>query len=208
MARPKSITTLIEEAKARGETLGNYPSWAKKLSAERNAKKGQGSMKAKGVLKCKRIVKAFIETNDVKAASEKVGISRAMASKYLNSEQGIKMFKDVFSEIGLDKDSIAKITKEEFLEYNKSRVTRLDALGNEYEEMRDGKLAFKALQFAASKLEADKQEIEINQNININSNTATLAIKQLLNQVDDISTLEELLSMIQSKLNVNVIEVN
>ena len=209
MPRPKSVTTLIEEAKARGETLGNYPSWSKKLSAQKNAKKGQKNMKAKGVIKCKKVVKAFIETNDVKVAAEKVGMSRAMASKYLNSDQGIKMFRDAFKDIGLDKESIAKITKEEFLEYNKDKVIKTDLKGNSFEEMRDGRLAFKALQFAADKIEPTKQEIEHNHNLDIDSNVANLAAKQLILQVNDTVVLRELLELIESKLadSANIIDV-
>tara|TARA_R110000868_G_C10972986_1_gene771156 strand:- start:45662 stop:46294 length:633 start_codon:yes stop_codon:yes gene_type:complete len=210
MAKPKSITTIKKEMEARGESLGNYKSIAQKLAMEKKLKGGVKKATIKGDIQRKRVVKEFLKCNDIKQTAKTLGMSYPNASRYVNSDKALIMFKEVFSEIGLDKEAIAKITKEEFLEYNKQKVTRSDAGGRAVEEMRDGKLAFKALQFAADKIEPTKQEIEVNYNVDINSNTASLAVKQLINQINDVEVLKELLVLVEArKISCSVmIEVN
>ena len=209
MARPKSITTIKKEMEERGETLGNYKSIAQKIALEKKRKGGIKKATIKGDMQRKKIVKEFLKCNDIKEAALKVGIGNVQASRYINSDKAKIMFKEAFDDIGLTKESIAKITKEEFLEYNKNKIIKTDLKGNSFEEMRDGRLAFKALQFAADKIEPTKQEIEHNHNLDIDNNVANLAAKQLIMQVTDTVVLRELLELIESKLAnaANIIDV-
>jgi transcriptional regulator with XRE-family HTH domain len=198
MAKPKSLVDLKKSGE--NENLGNFKSLAQKIAFEKNHQDFNKKQKLKGKIKTQKLVKSFLETNDIKKAAKEIGVSRSQASRYLHSEQADAMFKEIFKEIGVDKAKLAKIAFNEFLEYNRQKVTKIDEKGREVEEMRDGRLAFKSLQFIADKLESSKSEIEINHNINISDNTASLAIKQLINKIDDVEILQELKALVENKI--------
>lgn len=208
MAKQKSLIDLKKAGE--DKNLGNFKSLAQKRASEKNGKNFNRKKKITGQLNCKKAVKTFLETNDVNKTAKQIGLSRAQTTRYLQSEEASKMFKEIFKEIGVDKEKLAEIAFNDFLEYNRQKVTKTDDKGRTVEEMRDGRLAFKSLQFIADKLESNKSELEITHNINISDNTATLAIKQLLNKIEDVDTLNELKEVISNKLanQAKVIEVN
>lgn len=210
MAKPKSIVDYKKECEKRGETLGNFKSWSQKRASERNAKRGIQAKKAIAKINVKKVVKNFLKTSNVKETAAIVGLSEQQTSAYLKSQEADKLFKEIFKEIGVDKEKLAEIAFNDFLEYNRQKVKRSDHAGRQVEEMRDGKLAFKSLQFIADKLESPKNEIDINYNVNISDSTASLAVKQLINKIDDVETLREIKSLVENRISnsAKIIEVN
>ena len=106
------------------------------------------------------------------------------------------------------KENIARIAKEEFLEYNKEKVIRSYGEGmnaREVEEMRDGRLAFNALQFAAKYIEADANTIATAGAGEVTSEIAMLAIKNLIMKLDDKQLLvvsESIQVLLENKMKV------
>lgn len=217
MAKPKSLVDEKKMIEENGEDLGNFKSLAQKRASQKNGKKMITGKKTIGKIKTKLAVKEFLKCQNLKQTAKAIGLSETQTSSYLKSPEADKLFKEVFAEIGVDKATLSEIAFNDFLEYNRQKVKKTDDKGRVVEEMRDGRLAFKSLQFIADKLESSKQEIEINQNININNNTASLAVKQLIKQVDEIELLEELAELVSQRLHqirsnnakvINVDQVN
>lgn len=208
MAKSKSLVDLKKSGA--DQNIGNFKSIAQKIASERNSKRGIKAKKAIAKIKVRKVVKNFLATGNVKETAKIVNLSEQQTSAYLKSQEAEKLFKEVFVKIGVDKAKLAEIAFNDFLEYNRQKVKKTDDKGRVIEEMRDGRLAFKSLQFIAEKLESSKNEIEINHNINISDNTASLAVKQLLNKIDDFETLLEIKNLIDNKLEKNhkIIEVN
>lgn len=177
-----------EVAKAKAEGLGNFKSLAQKKSSQRMVRKGARIKKITGQIKLKKVVKGFLETNDIKTAAKKAGIGISQATVYLKSEEGVRSLAEAFEKAGLGKEEIARIAKDEFLNYNKEKVIRSYGEGmnaREVEEMRDGRLAFNSLQFAAKYIEADANTIATAGAGEVSSDIAMLAIKNLIQKLDE-----------------------
>lgn len=176
---------LMEDQK---KNLGNFKSLAQKKAALKNAKKGSFKKKRIGEIKTKKVVAEYLKTNNLKETAKNVGISVSQASVYLKSNEASRTLAEAFEKSGLGKENIAKIAKEEFLEYNKQKVVRSYGEGinaREVEEMRDGRLAFNALQFAAKYIEADANTIATAGAGEVSSDIAMLAIKNLVQKLDE-----------------------
>lgn len=173
---------------AEKENLGNFKSLAQKKGLEKKQKSGNKGRQIKGEIKRKKIVKEFLKSQSLESAAKSVGISTVQASRYLNSAESAKSIAEAFEKAGLGKDEIARIAKEEFLGYNKEKVIRSYGEGmnaREVEEMRDGRLAFNALQFAAKYIEADANTIAQAGASEVSSDIAMLAIKNLIQKLDE-----------------------
>ena len=176
------------EAKVAAAELGNFKSLAQKEGLEKKRRGGQKFQKEAGKIKLKKVVKNFLKTNDVKKTAEIVGISHSQTTRYLKSEEGAKSLAEAFEKAGLGKEEIARIAKDEFLNYNKEKVLRSYGEGmnaREVEEMRDGRLAFNSLQFAAKYIEADANTIAATGAGEVSSEIAMLAIKNLIQKLDE-----------------------
>ena len=176
------------EAKVAAAQLGNFKSLAQKNGLEKKRKGGQKFQKEAGKIKLKKVVKNFLKTNDVKKTAKIVGISHSQTTRYLKSEEGAKSLAEAFEKAGLGKEEIARIAKDEFLNYNKEKVVRSYGEGmnaREVEEMRDGRLAFNSLQFAAKYIEADANTIATAGAGEVSSEIAMLAIKNLVQKLDE-----------------------
>jgi len=170
------------------DELGNFKSLAQKEGLEKKRKGGQKFQKEAGKIKLKKVVKNFLKTNDVKKTAQIVGISHSQTTRYLKSENGAKSLAEAFEKAGLGKEEIARIAKDEFLNYNKEKVVRSYGEGmnaREVEEMRDGRLAFNSLQFAAKYIEADANTIATSGAGEVSSEIAMLAIKNLIQKLDE-----------------------
>ena len=176
------------EAKVAAAELGNFKSLAQKEGLEKKRKGGQKFQKETGKIKLKKVVKNFLKNNDVKKTAEIVGISHSQTTRYLKSEEGVRSLAEAFEKAGLGKEEIARIAKDEFLNYNKEKVVRSYGEGinaREVEEMRDGRLAFNSLQFAAKYIEADANTIATAGAGEVSSEIAMLAIKNLIQKLND-----------------------
>ena len=176
------------EAKVAAAELGNFKSLAQKEGLEKKRKGGQKFQKETGKIKLKKVVKNFLKNNDVKKTAEIVGISHSQTTRYLKSEEGVRSLAEAFEKAGLGKEEIARIAKDEFLNYNKEKVVRSYGEGinaREVEEMRDGRLAFNSLQFAAKYIEADANTIATTGAGEVSSEIAMLAIKNLIQKLND-----------------------
>ena len=179
-----------KEAKvaAAKEGLGNFKSLAQKEGLEKRRKGGQKKAKLTGEINRKKVIKSFLETNDIQKTAEIVGLSRGQATRHLQSVEGAKSLAEAFEKAGLGKEEIARIAKDEFLNYNKEKVVRSYGEGmnaREVEEMRDGRLAFNSLQFAAKYIEADANTIATTGAGEVSSDIAMLAIKNLIQKLDE-----------------------
>ena len=176
------------EAKVAAAELGNFKSLAQKETAKRNSKKWNENQKTIAKIRTKKVVKEYLKTNNLKSTAKNVGISEAAASRYLKTEEGARSLAEAFEKAGLGKEEIARIAKDEFLNYNKEKVVRSYGEGmnsREVEEMRDGRLAFNSLQFAAKYIEADANTIATAGAGEVNSEIALLAIKSLIQKLDE-----------------------
>lgn len=170
------------------DELGNFKSLAQKDGLEKKRRGGQKFQKEAGKVKLKKVVKNFLKTNDVKKTAQIVGISHSQATRYLKSEEAVRSLAEAFEKAGLGKEEIARIAKDEFLNYNKEKVIRSYGEGmnaREVEEMRDGRLAFNSLQFAAKYIEADANTIAATGAGEVSSDIAMLAIKNLIQKLDE-----------------------
>jgi predicted transcriptional regulator len=161
---------------------------AQKEGLEKKRRGGQKFQKEAGKIKLKKVVKNFLKTNDVKKTAEIVGISHSQTTRYLKSEEGARSLAEAFEKAGLGKEEIARIAKEEFLNYNKEKIVRSYGEGlnaREVEEMRDGRLAFNSLQFAAKYIEADANTIATAGAGEVSGDIAMLAIKNLVQKLDE-----------------------
>lgn len=176
---------MLEEER---KNLGNFKSLAQKKGLEKKQKSGNQRRLIKGEIKRKKVVKEFLKTNSLEETAKKVGISRVQATRYLHNEKSAKSIAEAFEKAGLGKDEIARIAKDEFLGYNKEKVLRSYGEGinaREVEEMRDGRLAFNALQFAAKYIEADANTVAQTGAGEVSSDIAMLAIKNLIQKLDE-----------------------
>ena len=176
------------EAKVAAAELGNFKSLAQKDALIKKQKSGNKGRQIKGEIKRKKIVKEFLKSQSLESAAKSVGISTVQASRYLNSVESAKSLAEAFEKAGLGKEEIARIAKEEFLNYNKEKIVRSYGEGmnaREVEEMRDGRLAFNSLQFAAKYIEADANTIATAGAGEVTSEIAMLAIKNLIQKLDD-----------------------
>jgi hypothetical protein len=168
--------------------LGNFKSLAQKEALIKKQKSGNKGRQIKGEIKRKKIVKEFLKSQSLESAAKSVGISTVQASRYLNSVESAKSLAEAFEKAGLGKEEIARIAKDEFLNYNKEKVIRSYGEGinaREVEEMRDGRLAFNSLQFAAKYIEADANTIATAGAGEVSSDIAMLAIKNLIQKLDE-----------------------
>lgn len=176
------------EAKVAAAELGNFKSLAQKEGLEKRRKGGQKKAKLTGEINRKKVIKSFLETNDIQKTAEIVGLSRGQATRHLQSVEGAKSLAEAFEKAGLGKEEIARIAKDEFLNYNKEKVIRSYGEGmnaREVEEMRDGRLAFNSLQFAAKYIEADANTIATAGAGEVSGEIAMLAIKSLIQKLDE-----------------------
>ena len=170
------------------EGLGNFKSLAQKEALKKNSKKWNENQKTIAKIRTKKVVKEYLKTNNLKSTAKNIGISEAAASRYLKTEDGARSLAEAFEKAGLGKEEIARIAKDEFLNYNKEKVVRSYGEGmnaREVEEMRDGRLAFNSLQFAAKYIEADANTIATAGAGEITSDVAMLAIKNLIQKLDE-----------------------
>ena len=173
---------------AEKDELGNFKSLAQKETAKRNSKKWNENQKTIAKIRTKKVVKEYLKTNNLKSTAKNVGISEAAASRYLKTKEGARSLAEAFEKAGLGKEEIARIAKDEFLNYNKEKVIRSYGEGmnaREVEEMRDGRLAFNSLQFAAKYIEADANTIATTGAGEVSSDIAMLAIKNLIQKLDE-----------------------
>lgn len=176
------------EAKVAAAELGNFKSLAQKEALVKKQKSGNKGRQIKGEIKRKKIVKEFLKSQSLESAAKSVGISMTQASRYLNCGESAKSLAEAFEKAGLGKEEIARIAKDEFLNYNKEKVVRSYGEGmnaREVEEMRDGRLAFNSLQFAAKYIEADANTIAATGAGEVSSDIAMLAIKNLIQKLDE-----------------------
>ena len=176
------------EAKVAAAELGNFKSLAQKESSRRNTKRGAKRKKTIGEINRRKVVKEYLKTNNLKSTASNVGLSVSQASVYLKSNEAVKSLAEAFEKAGLGKEEIARIAKDEFLNYNKEKVVRSYGEGmnaREVEEMRDGRLAFNSLQFAAKYIEADANTIATAGAGEVSSDIAMLAIKNLIQKLDE-----------------------
>jgi transposase len=136
----------------------------------------------------KKVVKAFLESESVTEAAKKAEVSINHASRVLLAVEKSGSLAEAMFKAGLTFERQAELHKE-FIEYNKEKVVRVTGEGmsaREVEEMRDGRLAFTATQHAA-KFTAVSADVLANKAdaSNIDSNTAMLAIKSLIQKLDE-----------------------
>lgn len=148
----------------------------------------------------KRLVKAFLESKSLTEAAKKAAVSLNHASRIINDVEKSGSLAEALFKAGLTFERQAELHKE-FIEYNKEKVVRVTGEGisaREVEEMRDGRLAFTATQHAA-KFTAVSADVLANKAdaSNIDSNTALLAIKSLIQKLD-----EDNLRMIRDSIDV------
>lgn len=170
------------------EGLGNFKSLAQKEGLQKKRRGGQKRAKLTGEINRNKVIKSFLKTNDIKKTAKIVGLSRVQAARHLQSAEGVRSLAEAFEKAGLGKEEIARIAKDEFLNYNKEKVIRSYGEGmnaREVEEMRDGRLAFNSLQFAAKYIEADANTIATAGAGEITSDVAILAIKNLIQKLDE-----------------------
>lgn len=136
----------------------------------------------------KRLVKAFLESETLTEAAKKADVSLNHASRIINDVEKSGSLAEALFKAGLTFERQAELHKE-FIEYNKEKVIRVTGEGmnsKEVEEMRDGRLAFTATQHAA-KFTAVSADILAGKAdaSSIDDNTALLAIKSLIQKLDE-----------------------
>lgn len=178
------------EKRKTGEIVQRRERTTKKQLANqmKQVKAVQKRKQVTGELTEKKLVREFLRSESVTEAAKKVGITVGHASSVLIESQKSGSLAEAMFKAGLTFERQAELHKE-FIEYNKEKVVRVTGEGmsaREVEEMRDGRLAFIATQHAA-KFTAVSADVLANKAdaSNIDSNTAMLAIKSLIQKLDE-----------------------